>query len=199
MISALSQHNLVLETDRLILAPMTLKDIDIALELLCDARVMKYVTGHPETEADVRADMPNAVRRGAGGRIGIWSATRKDTGQKIGDGVLLPVPIETDDTEWDTVVADRWPQAQIEVGYLLIPDAWGQGYATEMCARLLRFMFEHSALSKIVATTDPDNVKSHNVLGKNGLRPIGLKRAYAWDDVLWFEITRSDWMRRTRD
>ncbi|WP_176214259.1 hypothetical protein [Roseovarius sp. A-2] len=38
------------------------------------------------------------VRR-HGGRIEIWCATCKDTGEKIGDGVLTPVPIDTDETD----------------------------------------------------------------------------------------------------
>jgi RimJ/RimL family protein N-acetyltransferase len=31
------------------------------------------------------------------------------------------------------------------------------------------------------------------VLTKCGLRALGLKRAYGYDDVSWFEITKNDW------
>ena len=62
-----------------------------------------------------------------------------------------------------------------------------------MRARLLRFAFEMTELPEVVATTDPDNKNSQKVLQKCGMRPIGFKRAYAWDDVAWFEITRAEW------
>jgi len=197
MIAPLAPEALILETDRLRLTPMTMDDTDIATTLLTDARVMKYVTEEPETAESVLDHMPDAIRRGAGGRLGIGTVSRKDTGEKLGDAILLPVPIETDDTEWETVVPERWPDAQIEVGYLLRPDQWGQGFATEACKCLIDFLFANSGLDEIVATTDPENTRSHNVLQKNGLRPVGIQRAYAWDNVLWFEITRAEWIDRT--
>jgi RimJ/RimL family protein N-acetyltransferase len=193
MIDPLPPQALVLETERLLLRPMTRADEDIAARLLCDPKVMHYVTEEPLTADEVAEHMQNAVKRGAGGRIGIWTATRKDTGEKIGDGVLTPVPIDTDETDWSQVVPDAYPADRIEVGYLLIPEAWGQGYATEICARLLRFGFEQTSLAEIVATTDKENAKSQHVLEKCGMRPVGLRRAYGYDDVSWFEMTRSEW------
>ena len=50
-----------------------------------------------------------------------------------------------------------------------------------------------SELQVIVATTDPDNANSQHVLRKCGMRPLGFRRAYAHDDVSWFEITRAEW------
>lgn len=193
MMTQLSFSDLTLETERLRLTPFQAEDLDIAIRVLCDADVMHFVTEEPETEAAVIAHMEDAVKRGAGGRIGIWCIHRKDTGNKIGDALLMPVPIEEDDYDWSMVVPHAYPVAEIEVGYLLVPGAWGQGFATEACARLLRFAFEETDLPKVVATTDPENARSHHVLDKCGLRFIGKKRAYAFDDVCWFEITREEW------
>ncbi|MEO1140469.1 MAG: GNAT family N-acetyltransferase [Pseudomonadota bacterium] len=192
MIRSLSSDALVLETKRLRLRPFCDQDLDIAQAILCDPKVMHYVADAMTPDA-VERHMKDAVKRGAGGRIGIWSIQRKDTGQKIGDGVLTPVPIDDDDIDWTQVVPDAYPRDQIEVGYMLLPDAWGQGFATEACARLLKFAFEMTTLSEVVATTDPDNAKSQHVLQKCGMRPIGTKRAYGYDDVSWFEMTRADW------
>lgn len=192
MITPLSFDELTLETDRLRLTPMQPEDVDISKAVLCDAQVMRYVDD-PMTPDAVEDDMINSVKRGAGGRIGLWVVTQKETGKKIGTSVLMPVPIEHDDYDWLLLVPDTYPDAQIEVGYLFVPDAWNQGFATEACTRLVRFAFEETALAEIVATTDPENVRSHNVLQKSGLRKIGFKRAYAWDDVLWFDLTREQW------
>ncbi len=192
----LGAKQLVLETDRLRLIPFSLDDLDIARALLCDRDVMRYVAD-PMSPVQVAEQMHNYIRRGAGGRIGIWCVARKDTGQKIGDCVLLPVPIETEDYDWSLLSEHAYPDAHIEVGYLLIPEAWGQGYATEICARLLKFAFEQTALDQVVATTDSANHKSRHVLGKCGLQFKGQRRAYGYDDVDWFEIERGDWRSDT--
>ena len=192
MIAPLSFDDLTLETDRLRLTPMQSEDVDASKAVLCDARVMRYVNDAMTPDA-LEEDMINSVKRGAGGRIGLWAITRKDTGAKIGTSVLMPVPIEDDDYDWSLLVPGSYPDANIEVGYLFVPDAWGQGFATEACSRIVRFAFEETSLPEIVATADPENVNSHNVLQKSGLRKIGIKRAYAWDDVLWFNLTRNRW------
>ena len=193
-IQHLSADKLILETDRLVMTPLIEEDVDIMTQLLCNADVMRFVTDAPKAKENVTRDMKNAVRRGAGGRVGIWCIREKETGGKVGDAVLMPVPIEHDHYQWHSVVPEVYPPAQIEVGYLFLPSVWGRGYATEACARLLAFAFEETTLDEIVATTDPENAKSQNVLRKCGLRAIGRKRAFAWDDVDWFEITRAEWM-----
>ncbi len=110
---------------------------------------------------------------------------------------MTPLPTEEEDYDWSTLVLEAYPSAQIEVGYLLIPDAWGQGFATEACKRLLRLAFEQTGLTEVVATTDPDNLKFQHVLQKSGLKNTGFKHAYAEDDLLWFEITRDHWKFRS--
>lgn len=192
MITQLSFEDLTLETERLILTPFRPEDVDIAKKVLCDEQVMRYVAD-PETPEAVETHMKDAVKRGAGGRIGIWCITRKDTGEKIGDTVFMPVPIDEDDYDWSLLVPDAYPDAHIEVGYLLIPAAWGQGFATETCQRLVRFGFEMTTLDQIVACTDHDNANSQHVLQKSGLRRNGVKRVYAEDGVPWFELTRAEW------
>lgn len=195
MIPPLPPEALVLETERLRLRPWLDTDADLAHTLLTDPRVMKYVTGDPMTPEAVTQSLPDIVKRGAGGRIGIWCAELKATGERIGDGVLTPIPVEEDDTDWSQVVPEAYPTDQIEVGYLLKPSAWGQGYATEICVRLLQFGFEMTSLDLIVACTDPENAASQNVLKKSGMYDYGIGRAYG-EDVSWFELPRSDWLAR---
>ncbi len=192
MIMQLSFDALTLETERLILTPYQLEDVDAAKAVLCDERVMRYV-GDVMTPEAVEARMPEIIQRGAGGRIGMWLVRRKDTLAKIGDAILLPIPIEQDDTDWSLVVPETYPDAQIEVGYLLVHEAWGQGFATEACTRLVQFFFEQTTLDEVVACTDPDNTNSQHVLQKSGLRRNGVKRVYAEDNVPWFELTRAEW------
>lgn len=187
----LTSSELVLETERLRLRPVTLDDVDLAQELFTDPDVMKFVAD-VTPEEDLLEETRKASQRGAGGRIGVWCVTDRHTGEKIGTAVLLPVPIDCDDTDWSLVVQDAYPDAEIEIGYILKRAAWGKGIATEACRRLLRFGFEMTDLDEIVATTDPDNAASQHVLEKCGLRNEGIRRAYA-TEVTGFRITRRQW------
>jgi len=186
--------NLTLETKRLILRPLTKADVDLGFELLTDPAVTKYA-GRTHTREEVVEQMPTAVRRCAGGAIGIWCVSDRSTGEKLGTAILLPLPIDEDDTDWDLVQGDALPDAEIEVGYMFKPSAWGKGYATEACTRLLRFAFEETELEEVVAVTAPENEPSQNVLRKSGMVDQGMRRAYT-KQCPGFRITREEWEER---
>ncbi len=186
--------NLVLESERLLMRPIVEDDLDIAVEVLTDPEAMKYV-GEAYTRERVVKELDIALRRGGSGCIGIWCIVERATQDKLGWALLLPLPIEEKDTNWDLVQGDALPDAEIEIGYLFKQSAWGKGYATEACTRLLRFAFEETGLDEVVAVTAPPNTASQNVLRKSGLRSEGLRRAYA-SDCPGFRITRAEWLAR---
>ena len=103
------------------------------------------------------------------------------------------MPIFDEDTKWELVQGDGLPSAEIEVGYLFKRSAWGKGYATETCTRVLKFGFEQTPLNHIVAVTDVDNRASMNVLAKSGMRRVGWRRAYQMD-LPAFELDKAEWM-----
>jgi RimJ/RimL family protein N-acetyltransferase len=164
----------------------------MALETFTDPEVMKFVAD-VSSEETLAKEMKNYIRRGAGGRIGVWCVIQRETGEKLGTLALLPLPIEEDDTDWSLLQEDGYPDADIEVGYILKRSAWGNGYATEACCRLVQFAFEKTKLDEVVAVTDPRNAVSQKVLRKCGLRNEGLRRAYA-DECSAFRISRNQWM-----
>ena len=85
------------------------------------------------------------------------------------------------------------PDAEIEVGYFLKPSAWGKGIATEACRRIVQCAFEESPLEEVVATFDPGNTASRNVLLKAGFTDRGTRRSYG-EDGPYFRITREEWL-----
>jgi len=181
-----------LATERLLLRPVTLSDVDLAVEMFTDPAVVKHV-GKLMTPDVITDEMPKWVRRGGEGCIGVWCVTDRGTGEKLGTAVLLPLPVDEDDTNWDLIIPGVMPQGDVEVGYILKKTAWGKGYATEACRRLLRFAFEETALEEVVATLDQDNRNSWHVLEKCGLVRKGMRRAYAGESPD-FRITREQWM-----
>lgn len=184
--------NLGIATARLQLTPLGEEDVDLWLALRTDPDVMKYIAP-PRDEDYLREVFPHRCLRAGGGAIGFWKIAERDTRQRIGTGLLLPLPVEKTDSNWDALGRDEYPEEEIEIGYNFLPAAWGKGYATEAARGLLRFAFTQSALEKVVAVTDPDNHASQNVLRKAGMADVGLKRAYG-RDLPGFKITRSKWL-----
>ena len=187
----LTPGDLVLSTERLSLRPTDAQDADLALGLFTDAEVMRYF-GPVMSEAEARNEVVLSERRGAGGRIGIWTISVTVTGEKLGTVFLMPLPIEEPSFSWHQLVEDRYPYDDVEVGYLLKRSAWGKGYGTEVCRRMLRFAFEETTLDEVVAITAPENAASQHVLRKCGMVETGMRRGYG-EDSTGFHLTRRDW------
>ena len=183
---------LSLYTERLVLTPFGHADLDIALDLFTDPEVLRFAGGAVDDD-EIRRDMPDWVRRGGNGCIGIWCISDRTSGEKYGTVALLPMPIEEDDTDFNLVVPGEMPDADVEVGYFLKRSAWGCGFATEACMRLLKMAFEESPLTEVVATFETGNAASKNVLEKAGFRDRGTRRCYG-EDGPDFRITRDEWL-----
>lgn len=82
-----------------------------------------------------------------------------------------------------------------EIGYVLHPDFWSKGLATEAARMLLRFGFAELQLRRISATCHPDNSASARVLEKAGLAFEGRMRSHllvrgVWRDSLLYAAIR---------
>jgi len=186
--------NLELTTERLSLKPLAPDDLDLCIELFTDPVVTQYANG-VSSESEIRKDMPNYTKRGGNGCVGIWCISNNTTGEKLGDIALLPIPIEEDDTDFGLVIPGKMPKGDIEIGYFLKPSAWGQGYATEACRRILQFAFEDSPIEYVIATFEEENTASKHVLEKVGFTDHGTMRCYG-EDGPRFRITRDEWLLR---
>jgi ribosomal-protein-alanine N-acetyltransferase len=65
------------------------------------------------------------------------------------------------------------PDGTVDVGYSVLPEHQGQGYATEAVRRLSTWAFEHPEVACVVAETSADNAPSLRVLQKLGFQPSG--------------------------
>ena len=153
-----------LETLRLELRDFVPEDVADLHRLDSDPRVMKYVNrGRPATREETAAAIRRIVRYPRlYPDLGIWYATRRDTGAFIG---------------WFSLkYAGKSPD--VEIGYRLLHDAWGHGYATEGATALLDFGFDELRLHRIIGVTDPGNEASQRVLRKIGMTDRGWGRYY---------------------
>ena len=61
-----------------------------------------------------------------------------------------------------------------DFGYIIHPDYWNKGFATEAAKALLYFMVKNKDIKKIEATCDRLNIASQRVLKKCGLQNVGV-------------------------
>jgi RimJ/RimL family protein N-acetyltransferase len=153
-----------LETLRIELRDFVAADLDDMVRLDSDPRVMKYIAGgKPAARAAVLQRLARFVRYPTlYPDLGAWRAARRDTGAFIGWFALNYAGKSTD----------------IEVGYRLVPEAWGQGFATEGARALVDYGFDDLDLDRIIGVTHPGNKASQHVLRKAGLVDAGWGRYY---------------------
>jgi ribosomal-protein-alanine N-acetyltransferase len=80
---------------------------------------------------------------------------------------------------------------EVEVGYLLSKQFWGQGFATEGAKASLKFGFEQLKLKQIIGLTHPENIASQHVLEKCGLT-FEERKAYFGMELLRFVLQRKE-------
>ncbi|MZD09438.1 GNAT family N-acetyltransferase [Streptomyces sp. SID5785] len=61
-------------------------------------------------------------------------------------------------------------EGAVEIGYDLVPEARGAGYATEAVCALTAWALGQDGVGTVLAHTDPDNAASQRVLARAGFR-----------------------------
>lgn len=182
---------LTLTTERLVLRPFGSTDIDVLIATACDPDVMRYIR-EPTPRDEVADLIPPRIKRGAGGRLGVWCVVERETNETIGTSILMPLPTDEDEIGWNTMPDEIVATDNVEVGYQFAVRAWGNGYGTETCRRLIQFAFENSPLDQVCAVFNPENVASRRVLEKSGMTLRGTRRAYG-EELPDIRITREEW------
>ena len=151
----MKNDELVFATERMLVRPLRESDF-AALHLLCgDARVMQYVGNlQPYTPDQTRAVISQAQYYYQEHGFGPWAIVEKESGRFIGYGGIEFLPL----------------RAVPELFYVLGPDFWGQGLATEFAAAVVDIAFTQYNLPAIGASFDPANEPSMRVARKVGLR-----------------------------
>lgn len=85
-----------------------------------------------------------------------------------------------------------------EISYIINPQYWGNGYATEVARLLIEFGFTKLNLHRIYATCDPRNKASSKVLEKVGMKYEGRMRDAllirdGWRDSMLYSILENEW------
>jgi len=174
------------ETDRLILREILPTDVDGLFQLDSDPEVHRYLGNKPVENKGQIIAMINFIRQQyVDYGIGRWAIVDKESNNFIGwTGLKLVREFTNSHINY------------YDLGYRLIQKYWGKGFATEAAKASIDYGFEKLNLNEIYAMADCENIKSNNVLTKNGLKFIV---TFDLDGIRhnWYKIDKIEWTNRT--
>lgn len=154
----------VLETQRLSLREFQLEDLGALATILSDPETMRYYP-MPFDRAAVAGWIQRNRTRYANDGYGLWAMILKSTRELIGDCGLVRQSVNGVD--------------EIEIGYHVRRDLWGQGFATEAARACRGFGFANLEVDRLISLIRPENLASRRVAEKNGM-------------TIWKEVTRAN-------
>ena len=174
-----------IETERLLLRPITADDVDDLHSYQSIPEVCRYIPPEPRTREQILERIATTYRSTldeAGQYLNV-AAERRADGRVIGDVVLF------------------WHSAEHksgEIGYVFHPDVAGQGYATEACRAVLALAFDGLGLHRVTARIDARNEPSAALARRLGMRQEAYLRENEWfkgewTDELDFAILAAEW------
>ena len=173
-----------IESERTYIRPPREEDEEQVLVMTRDPEMMRYLNdGEPMADEYVATARERQLGNLAEFGFCLGVLVRRSDDLVIGFGGLQPLR----------------GNGEIETGWWVRRELWGQGYASESAAASLRYGFEVAGLERIVAVADPANAPSIGVMRRIGMRDEGLRNAHALEprypdmDVAYWAIERGDW------
>jgi RimJ/RimL family protein N-acetyltransferase len=144
-----------IDTERLRLCALDNRHFEAYAAMLGDADTTRFVgDGQPLDRMNAWRSMAMLLGHWALRGYGMWAVERRDSGEFIGR-VGLHNP-------------EGWPD--IELGWMLVPDARHQGFATEAARAVLDFAFTRLAVPRAISLIRADNSASERVARRIGGR-----------------------------
>jgi RimJ/RimL family protein N-acetyltransferase len=145
----------VLETERLLLRPMTIDDVDALLPMFTDPVVMASFGGvlfdRDQMERWVRRNLAHQEVHG----YGLFTVVLRESGAVVGDCGLEHMEV--------------LGAPEVEVGYDLRSGYWGRGLATEAAIAVRDFAFGELGLERLISLIRAGNAASVRVAEKVGM------------------------------
>ena len=174
--------DLQVETPRLILRLPRSEDLDRWSEMMADEVAARFIGGVAPRALCWRQLMTMIGAWHAQG-FAMFSVIEKETGQWVGRiGPWQP---------------EGWPGT--EIGWAIVRDRWGRGYAGEGAIAATNWAFETLGWSNIIHSIAPENRASQRVAQKLGSRILGAGKMpppYEHDRVDLWGQTCQEWRNR---
>lgn len=143
-------------TRRFILTKMTAEDGDKYYRLSNNDKVMRFVTGSALNREESDKMLREIIRENDKDfYFGRYLVEERETGKLVGVAKL-----------------DAYGE-EVEIGYRVMEEFWGQGVATEIAMYLIKFSFTTFKAPAVIAFVNVDNAASIRVLEKAGMKNVG--------------------------
>ena len=172
-----------LKTERLLLRPFRLEDLDDVFEYPRDPEWAKYLWTLPQPYT--REDAEEFVARAV---ISTWETNP-----------IFAIAMDS------TVIGAIWLTIHMadetaSVGYNIARRNWGKGLATEAAQGVIEWGFQEYHLAKFYATADLRNKRSQRVMAKLGMTREGVLRSHVEGrgtrvDVVYYGLLREEWKK----
>lgn len=170
------------ETDRLKFRLLAEADFDKWLPLFKETSVLDFfgMDGNLPPETHCRNWFNKIQHRYDNDLGGLNVLIHKASGDFIGQCGLLIQTVEGEE--------------YMEIGYSILPEHWGKGYATEAAQKCRDLAFENNFSDEIISIVHIENHRSANVARKNGMKVIRQARFHDMP-VNLFGITKAEWQK----
>jgi len=148
------EQGLILTTERLLLRKFILPDIEALAAVLGDPLFMDFYHAPLDRQGVERWIARNQQRYQSDGH-GLWAMVLRDSDELIGDCGCIVQEVEG--------------RNEIEVGYHVRRDLWGNGYATEAARACMQYAFTRLGATRVFSMIRPENRSSRRVAEKNGM------------------------------
>jgi ribosomal-protein-alanine N-acetyltransferase len=152
----------ILETPRLILREFRPGDVNALALTLSDVETMRFYPA-PFDRVGVEDWISRNLRRYREQGHGLWAMILKSCGELVGDCGLTLQDVEGAN--------------EIEIGYHVRRDLWGQGLATEAARACRDLGFARLPAERLISLIRPENLPSRRVAEKNGMT--------VWKELNW--------------
>lgn len=142
-------------TDRLLFRTATMDDSSWWMEYINDTDAIRFMPFTVGSAVHCRAFIQRTLDRYVTDGSGLNAIVERSSGKPLGMIGLL------------TQVVDG--MLELEIGYHLIPSAWGKGYAAEAAIACKEFAREHKLAPSVISLIDHENSASQAVARRNGM------------------------------
>lgn len=139
------------ETDRCLIRELSLSDLPALYELYAKPCMTDYVEPLYDYETELEYQKAYIENMYGFYEYGMWLVFSKETGKLIGRAGL----------EHD------------ELGYMIAPELWNQGYATEVCRFIIDYARENTDFEELYCRIDERNTASVSLAKKLGFTNSG--------------------------
>ena len=168
--SAASTHStaspLVIETERLLLRPIRLEDVDDLLEYQSHPEIVRYIPWPERTREQVVEAAEKTL------------ATAKFDLTGDGDFLVLVWEIKSGEAKGKVIGQSNMALKSLQdgcadIGWVTHQDFQRQGYAFEATHALMKYAFENFPIRRLIADIDTRNPESAAMASKLGMRREG--------------------------